>query len=139
MPSPLRDDERGQLRVIARVWSFAELVHASFDQIRFYGASNPEVMVHLLDTIVAITPQLHRKDDREVMKLYVGLIGEDAAQVSNATDRQRVYKHQQAALRALSVHDDLAEPGGDGANRAVEETGTDRDAPQAGGRGPPAT
>jgi len=90
MPSPLRNDERGRLRVIARVWSFAELVHASFDQIRFYGASNPEVMVHLLGTIVAIGPHLRRDDDREVMMRYVRLIGESAAQVVTTNDRQRV-------------------------------------------------
>ena len=117
------------MRVIARVWSFAELVHASFDQIRVYGATNPEVAAHLLDTITAIAPQLHRKDDREVMKSYVRLIGEDAAQVVNATDRQRVYEHQQATLRALSVRDHLAEPSAEDATRAIEEVASARDAP----------
>ncbi len=107
LPSPLRNDERGQLRVIARVWSFAELVHASFDQIRFYGASNPEVMVHLLATIAAIAPRLRREDDREVMKLYVGLIAADAAQIANPADRQRVQQHQRVALASLSVGGEL--------------------------------
>ena len=127
IPSPLRSDEHGHLRVIARVWSFAELVHASFDQIRFYGASNPEVMVHLLDTIVAIAPQFHRRDDREVMKLYVRQIGEDAAQIVNATDRQRMYQHQQAALRSLSIHDKSTEASDNEATRATDEVAPDRD------------
>lgn len=109
LPSPLRNDERGQLRVVARVWSFPELVHASFDQIRFYGANNPEVMVHLLGTIGAIVPHLRRDADREVMKLYVRLIGESAAQIINTTDRQRVTQRQQATLRSLSGQDELAE------------------------------
>jgi len=115
MPSPLRNDEQGTLRVIARVWSFAELVHACFDQIRYYGASNPEVMAHLLGTIIAIAPQVRRQEDRESLKLYVRLIGEDAAQIVNATDRQRVDQHRQAALRSLSIDDELAAPPGDSA------------------------
>jgi uncharacterized membrane protein len=137
MPSPLRNDEHGRLRVVARVWSFAELVHASFDQIRLYGASNPDVMLHLLDTIVAVAPRLHRKDDREAMRRYVRLIGADAAQIVNVADRQRVHDHQQAALRSLSIDDDLAEIGGDAAARAIEEVAPDRDDFQARGRGLP--
>jgi uncharacterized membrane protein len=121
MPSALRNDDQGRLRVIARVWSFAELVHASFDQIRFYGASNPDVMVHLLATVVAITPQLHRKEDRQILTGYVLLIGEDAAQIVNASDRDRMYQHQRAALQSLSIQDDRMATGGDEAR------------PQAGG------
>lgn len=127
MPSPRRNDEHGRLRVVARVWSFAELARAAFDQIRLYGASNPTVMMHLLDIIVDIAPLLRRKDDREVMKSHVRQIGEDAAQIVNATDRERVRLRQQATLRALTVRDDQPSLSDIDATRAIEEVAPEHD------------
>ncbi|MGZ8200541.1 MAG: DUF2254 domain-containing protein, partial [Methylosarcina sp.] len=43
LPTSLRQDEEGRLRLIACRRNFEEMVHAAFDQIRLYGASNPDV------------------------------------------------------------------------------------------------
>ncbi len=126
MPSPLRHDEHGRLRVVARAWSFAELVHASFDQIRLYGASSPVVMLHLLDIIVAIAPRLHREDDREAVKMQVRMLGEDAAQIVNTIERAQVIARQRATLRALSVRDEQEMDDRD-ATVAIEKVAPEQD------------
>jgi uncharacterized membrane protein len=105
LPTTLRQDEDGQLRVIACTLDFEELAHAAFDQIRHYGADNADVMQHLLEIIAKIAPDLHRDQDRAVLVRHARLIGEDAAQIANETDRRRVADCLQRTLRALSRND----------------------------------
>lgn len=90
LPSPLRADKAGKLRLVADPIDFDLIVRALFDQIRIYGASNPEVMLKLLEIITEIAPDLHREQDREILMQHARLIGEDAAQVKNRSDRSRV-------------------------------------------------
>lgn len=90
LPSPLRADKSGKLRLVADPIDFDLIVRASFDQIRIYGSSNPEVMLKLLEIITEIAPDLHREQDREILMQHARLIGEDAAQVKNRSDRSRV-------------------------------------------------
>lgn len=102
MPAPLRNDPGGRLRVVTPPWSLAEMADAAFDQIRRYGASNAEVMARLVDVIAEVAPVLRRDADREMLHQHARLIEADAAEVPNATDRERVYRHCRAAQRALS-------------------------------------
>ena len=102
LPFPVRYDQNGQLRVVARSLKFEEMVRAALDQIRIYGASNPDIMVSLLDTLAGLAADLRRTSDREVLRYHVKLIGTDAEQIKNGTDRERVAKHLQRALRALT-------------------------------------
>lgn len=102
LPVPLRQDEDGRLRVIASALDFEELVHAAFDPIRLYGASNPDVMQRLLGIMIEIAPDLHRDLDRIALMQHARLIGEDAAQIINETDRRRVADCLQKTLRALT-------------------------------------
>ncbi|WP_027157498.1 DUF2254 domain-containing protein [Methylobacter luteus] len=101
LPTVLRQDEDGRLRVVACTLDFEELAHAAFDQIRLYGADNPDVMLNLLKIIAKIAPDLHRDHDRTVLVQHARLIGEDAAQIVNETDRRRVADCLQKTLRTL--------------------------------------
>lgn len=105
LPSPLRYDAAGNLRVIADTLDFEKIARATFDQIRIYGASNPDVMLSLLRIIAEIAPALHRATDREVLIQHTQLIGTDAAQIANAADRQRVHQRLLDTLRALAQSD----------------------------------
>lgn len=102
LPSPVRYDQNGRLRVVARSLRFEEVVGAAIDQIRIYGASNPDIMVSLLDILAALSSDLRRATDCEVLQHHVELIGADAAQIKNQADRERVAEHLQKASQALT-------------------------------------
>lgn len=102
MPASLRQDEEGRLRLIACRRNFGEMVHAAFDQIRLYGASNPDVMMSLLRVIDDIAPVLRNETDRLSVRRHAQLIGEDAACIANETDRRRVLDGLQKTLAALT-------------------------------------
>jgi uncharacterized membrane protein len=102
IPSPLRQDENGHLRVLAPTLNFDEMARAAFDQIRIYGASNPDVMLCLLYTIADIAPDVRREGDRAVLVQHAQLIGADAMQIKNEADRQRVARCLEETLRALA-------------------------------------
>lgn len=101
LPSAARYDENDRLRVIARPLTFAEVARAAFDQIRIYGASNPAILVHLLETIASLAPDLQRATDRVVLIEHIRLIGADAGQIKNETDRERVMAGLADALLTL--------------------------------------
>ncbi len=102
LPSPLRRDEAGQLRVIVEMLDFGQIARASFDQIRIYGASNPDIMLNLLRIIAEIAPVLHRSNDRDALIEHAHLIGTDAAQIENEADRGRVAQKLRDTLQSLS-------------------------------------
>lgn len=102
LPNPLRQDEKGQLRVIASSLTFADLVYAAFDPIRLYGADNPDIMLRLLQVIADIAPMLRREDDRKFLMEYAQLINTDAAQIRNDADRRRVADALGQTLHALT-------------------------------------
>jgi uncharacterized membrane protein len=102
LPAAFRQDEEGRLRVIACTLDFEELAHAAFDQIRLYGASNPDVVLCLLGIIAKMAPDLHRDQDRIVLTRHARLIGEDAARLGNESDRRRVNDGLHKSLRALA-------------------------------------
>jgi uncharacterized membrane protein len=102
LPMPLRQDEHGRLRVIACTLDFEVLVDIAFGQIRLYGAHNPDVMLHLLETIGEIAPDVYRDQDRILLMRHAQLVGEDARQIANQTDRQRVADRLQQTLLALA-------------------------------------
>ena len=100
MPSPHRHGQGGRLRVISPTTSFDEIVRASFDQIRTYGCGNAMVVMHLLSTVAELAPHLRRAEDFDTLKVYVELIGADAAcRLGNADDRARV---EQARVQATA-------------------------------------
>jgi uncharacterized membrane protein len=101
-PRALRHDEDGALRVIARPVTFAELASTSFDQIRLYGVTNPEIAKCLLKIIAGLAPCLRRQSDREVLMKHAQHLGDDAAQIRNRGDHEHVVQHLQRALLALA-------------------------------------
>lgn len=103
LPDPARHDESGTLRVVARILDFDEIARAAFDQIRIYGASNPDILVKLLETIAGLGHHLQREDDREVLMHHVRLIGADVLQIVNEADRERVLEQKQKAMRILAT------------------------------------
>lgn len=57
-PDPVRRDDDGSVRLVARRYTFEEAVCAAFDPIRPYAASHVRVVQHLLDRIAKMAPLL---------------------------------------------------------------------------------
>ena len=103
LPSPGRLDQNGRLRVVANSLRFEEVVRAALDQIRLYGASNPDIMVSLLDTLAGLSSDLRRTADREVILRHVNLIGADAEQIKNEGDRERVTRRSTKSIASTRL------------------------------------
>lgn len=100
MPSPLRHDDSGRLRVVARPLTFAELANAAFDPLRLYGGDNADLMTRMLDTFAELAPRLP-PEDRALLGRLARLIGQDAGRIPNEADRQRLADVLQRTLRSL--------------------------------------
>ena len=102
LPAPARYDANGKLRVLVPAVTFEEFARSAFDQIRVYGASNPDVVMRLLNMIASLAPDIRRGDDRAVLRHHVQLIGADAAdQLKNEHDRKRAAEHLTSTLGSL--------------------------------------
>jgi uncharacterized membrane protein len=105
IPSPERYDDKGRLRVIASTVGFGELAATAFDQVRIYGASNPDVLQGLLEALANLETCFRRPEDREVLLHHAQLMGHDLAQIVNQMDRERVEQRLQEVLRKFEVSD----------------------------------
>jgi uncharacterized membrane protein len=102
IPSPLRRDQNGVLRIVAHPVTFDELAKNAFAPIRLYGKTNPEISVRLLDAIGDLAPHLWREDDFESLIEHADRIAHDAKSALDSLDGERIQKHLEKALRALA-------------------------------------
>lgn len=65
IPSPLRFDDEGRLRVVARPYTFHSVINAAFDQIRQYGASSAAVSARLMEALILVAQSTDRRDDQD--------------------------------------------------------------------------
>ncbi len=111
MPSPLRHDEKKQLRVIARTHTFAELADAAFSQIRQYGRSSLAVTIRLLETISLVAGFAHRPQDRITLLQHAEMIARGAIEsLPDIEDRRAVEACCQSTIQSCKRHNE-AEPG----------------------------
>jgi uncharacterized membrane protein len=76
LPSPYRFDEAGHLRLITPEAKMANLLDASFNQIRQYGAGSPAVMIRMLEALAAIISQAKRPADLKSLAEHARLVFE---------------------------------------------------------------
>lgn len=103
LPSPLRYDEEGTLRVIAFPAGFPEMAALAFDSFRLYGRTHVAVNLRLLDTIAAIAPHLCREEDRRALLRQTERIergGREA--IGEEEDRRELQRRARAAREALT-------------------------------------
>ncbi len=106
IPSGLRYDDEGHLRVVTEALTFDQAADAAFDPIRHYGGSNSGVGAHLLDIIARLAPHLRREDDRTTLRRHAAKMLQAArANLSLDFEIATVEEHHAAALRALQTRD----------------------------------
>jgi len=102
MPSALRFDDHGQLRLVAPGSSFAGIVDTAFNQIRQSARSNPAVAIRMLDAIAQIAGHVQRAPDAACLRRHAGMIATGAREaVPEPDDLLAVEAAFTAATQAL--------------------------------------
>jgi uncharacterized membrane protein len=103
LPSALRYDAGGALRVVTPVSTFAGLCDASFHQMRQAGKGHASVMIRLLEVIGDVAGRLRTDEQREALRGHARLVHEDAqAALPSAHDRADVESRYRRAVAALT-------------------------------------
>lgn len=104
MPAPCRADEKGAVRVIAKVSTFQGLADAALNGIRQYGAANPAVAIAMLQVIGEIAPRVTRPEDRQTLLRHAEAIFEDAmARSPNPGDAADMQTHRDRVCRLYAA------------------------------------
>lgn len=74
MPTALRFDPDGRLRLVAQGSTFAGIVDTAFNQIRQCARSNPAVAIRMLDAIAQIAIHVRRVEDADCLQRHAGMI-----------------------------------------------------------------
>jgi uncharacterized membrane protein len=102
MPSPLRFDPQGRLRLVAPGSSFEGIVDLAFNQIRQSARSNPAVAIRMLDAIAQIVGHVQRGQDAACLQRHADMIVRGAREaVPEADDLRAVEACFTAATGAL--------------------------------------
>jgi uncharacterized membrane protein len=102
MPSHLRFDTQGRLRLVAGGSSFTGIVDAAFNQIRQCARGNPAVAIRLLDAITLVADHVRSAQDADCLRRHADMIMRGAREaVPEAEDRLAVETRYLAATQAL--------------------------------------
>ncbi|APW46076.1 DUF2254 domain-containing protein [Rhodoferax antarcticus] len=74
MPSALRFDSHGRLRLVAPGPSFVGIADAAFNQIRQSARSNPAVAIRMLDAITQVAGHVQSAPDMVCLQRHAGMI-----------------------------------------------------------------
>ncbi len=100
MPDPVREDEDGTPRLIARADSFAFFVDRGFGQLRQYAASDVIAALHWLQVVGEVAASCRTPDQIDVLRRQAALFREQAATALNGPDARAV-DQRAAELQAL--------------------------------------
>ncbi len=97
IPSALRYDDEGQLRVVAEPVTFEEMAEAAFTNIRMYACSNLGVVRALFESLYSVAQCLRRHDDAAALVHHASMIWQESERgLRLEQDRQEVeYLHKQ--------------------------------------------
>lgn len=102
IPSPLRRDGSGRVRVVACPVTFAAVAERAFDEIAWYGRSSVSVTCRLLDAVRNVGSCVRRDADRQaLLRLAAAIAAEPSAFPFQENDRERVARCHRAAVTAL--------------------------------------
>lgn len=101
IPSPYRIDDEQHLRIIAYPVAMADLLAASFNQIRQYGSSSPAILIRLLETLARIASRTKRNEDLAAVRKHVEAVFAAADKVKDDGDFTDIQYRYETALTAL--------------------------------------
>jgi uncharacterized membrane protein len=102
IPSHLRHDENGRLRVVTDASTIAGIVDAAFNQIRQAARENVSVTLRLLETIATVCRQTKSPEFREALRRQAEAIHRGSQKnIDQRFDRDEVDKRYQDVIRLL--------------------------------------
>lgn len=102
-PLPVHFDDQGQLRLVADVVVFSELLSAAFDMLRRVSRDNAKVLLAMLNAIDEIGQSATSEQVREDLRRYVGLVlAESEAGALIAWDKALVEQRCQTLTARLA-------------------------------------
>lgn len=102
MPSPRRADSQGRVRVIARPYSFAELVERGFGRMRPYLARDVIATNHAFDKLAAVGAQCETPKERQILAAELQRLLLLAEQELQGPLLPQVREQYHAAARSLA-------------------------------------
>lgn len=102
LPSPLLVDERGDLRVVAKNWSFEGMCDAAFNMIRQYGRDSASVSIHLLETLESVAHACQSDRERTIIEQHARMTRRECAEnIEGPTDQNDIQERFSRVLTAL--------------------------------------
>ncbi|CAN5823898.1 DUF2254 domain-containing protein [soil metagenome] len=102
VPSRLRHDEEGHLRVIALGSSFPGMVRLAFDQIQEHGREDVVVTAALLETLIRVGRAVQAPVRRQALEAQVWKVARGADEnIFDPTDRERINRLLQLAMERV--------------------------------------
>ena len=106
LPSPARRDRHGEVRIVARAFSFTGAVDAAFHQLRQHASGDVAVTARLLEAMAGLGQALVSEEQRRAVRRQVRLTYEAARRAArtegDARDLDRRYR---AALAAVAPNE----------------------------------
>lgn len=111
IPSAIRSDEQGDIRVITEPRTFVELVASAFEPIARFSGKNPAIAERLFETLGALGRVARRAEDRAAIAEVAEFVWtEAAAPVEEGRHKQRLTRLYAAVRHSLQR--DAAPPTG---------------------------
>jgi uncharacterized membrane protein len=106
IPSAVRADEEGRMRVVARPYTFVELVDAAFEPIARYAGENPAIHERLFQTLESLARMARRPEDLAALDRVSDFVSTSAANhVQDARHRAELARRHRA-VRLLAHRPD---------------------------------
>lgn len=91
IPSAMRSDEYGKVRVITQPRTFVELIGSAFEPIARFSGKNPAIAERLFETLRALAAGARRAEDREAIAEVAEFVWTEAAAcIEEARHQQRL-------------------------------------------------
>lgn len=103
LPSPLRADDEGRLRVIAQPVTLVQMLETAFAEIRRSARTNVTASTRLLAALGTIGARATRRADIDALREAARLVVEEADPHLSATDLADLREAQRGALEMLTT------------------------------------
>jgi uncharacterized membrane protein len=90
IPSPIRSDDDGRIRVIAYPRTFAELINEAFESIALHAGGHPAVTERLLSTLARLGSDVRRAEDGDAVGRLTDLVWSRVEKEMDAAPRARL-------------------------------------------------
>jgi uncharacterized membrane protein len=108
-PSPVRRDEDGAIRLVAKVPSFESLLDSALDQIRRYGRGDAEVLTRLLHVLAEIASCTRSEARRAVLRRHADLVRSEAEQGLTAEEaKAQVLAQHRLTIQSIASASDVS-------------------------------